>query len=108
MESVEGSLRELGKYDLRKIAVISHDYLTKGSIAPHYQEGMRPMHNEEQTLTVLDRLAQHDAQVECFYGHIGFEYAASTTQFVHRGKRFVAHHIDEKGGGLTPLVFKEG
>lgn len=105
MESVHKSIDELSKCNLKKVVIMSHDYLTSASIAKRYQNGIKPMQNEEQVVAVLDELSKSGAEIEGFFGHIGFEYEPFQTTFNHKGKQIITHHVDELGGKLTPLKF---
>ncbi len=103
LESVDAAIQKLDHLDLAKIVVLSHDYLTEGSIAPEWREEIKPMQNEEQVVMVLDALSKRDCIIEGYYGHIGFRYGDSQTTFQHNGKTITAYHADEKDGQLLEV-----
>lgn len=100
MESVNLALDDLSRFDLARIIIMSHDYLTKNSLI---DEPEKRMENEEQIITTLDNLAKTSAMVEGFYGHIGLEYGSFFKEFNHDGKTIKTYHADEKDGKLLEL-----
>ncbi len=103
MDSLNQAITDLEAFDLEKVIIFSHDYLSMGSIAPEYREDIPQLQTEEQVITALDGVSEMNGEIIGFYGHIGFEYKPTETQFKHKGKTITAYHIDEKGGELIPL-----
>lgn len=98
--SVEKAINSIG--DIERIVLISHDFLTLGSIPKEYKLGMKEMKNEEQIVTALDMAAERTKKIEGYFGHIGFQYPMFKQDFMHKAK-VSAFHVDEKYQKLLEL-----